>query len=292
MTTGGGPRPSVPVSVSPASEPARLPTGFIDIANHPLPTIEQSPSPEPRAIRSKPVETLKRTYQAKQARSEPSSSYVVQRPPNSKAVRAQRRAATNSKAARTVPAVSKNPPPIDPNVRDALGWGAVVHDKAVVAAYPPLPKDYVIPSTKVLEQEILKNPVPRPPPFKPPPPRLPPEVRRAWRQVKRTPTPTPEVKDNRIRGWIDGVERACSVEKSPESDTTVRVQQQQQDQQRRKGSPARASPSAPVAYPSPPGTTPADVTLEVENVSMEDTPPASPLDIVPCYVDLDGTVYY
>ncbi|KAI8907642.1 hypothetical protein DFJ77DRAFT_524603 [Powellomyces hirtus] len=36
--------------------------------------------------------------------------------------------------------------PIDPEVHAAFGWGAAVHEKPVMTAYPPLPRDYVIPS--------------------------------------------------------------------------------------------------------------------------------------------------
>ncbi|KAJ3168677.1 hypothetical protein HDU88_001570 [Geranomyces variabilis] len=40
--------------------------------------------------------------------------------------------------------IVREPPPIDPSVRDALGWGAAVHERPVMAPYPPLPKDYVV----------------------------------------------------------------------------------------------------------------------------------------------------
>ncbi|KAJ3155448.1 hypothetical protein HDU89_006411 [Geranomyces variabilis] len=40
--------------------------------------------------------------------------------------------------------IVREPPPIEPSVHDALGWGAAVHERPVMAPYPPLPKDYVV----------------------------------------------------------------------------------------------------------------------------------------------------
>ncbi|KAI8822021.1 uncharacterized protein EV422DRAFT_413751 [Fimicolochytrium jonesii] len=51
-------------------------------------------------------------------------------------------------------------PPMAKEVREALGWGAVTHEKPVMAAWPPLPKDHVVPSIKTLWEEAVAQPEP------------------------------------------------------------------------------------------------------------------------------------
>ncbi|KAJ3135872.1 hypothetical protein HDU90_003613 [Geranomyces variabilis] len=124
------PPPSPPRISAPTTAPVRPVVAAISTARPPA---TQNQTAQPTTVQPRPSTNRKQQRHP--------TTFTSQKRPAS----TQRYGSTHRRrpTPRPRPRPRASPPPIDPVVKQALGWGAVVHEKHVIAAWPPLPVDYV-----------------------------------------------------------------------------------------------------------------------------------------------------